>query len=172
MEECLNLLLTRRSVRKFEDREVGDEVIERVLDVARYAPSARNSQPWEFIIVRDKRVIEELGKIHRYAYPLRKAPLALVILCDPRESPTSYIADCANVTTYIMLAAHALGLGTVWIQSLRDVERVNEIVGAPKGKVPVAVLAVGWPAEAPSPPRRKGLSEITHLNKYGDRWKP
>ncbi len=170
MERCLDLLLTRRSVRKFEGREVSDELLRKVLDAARYAPSARNSQPWEFVIVKDRKLIEELGKVHRYASPLLNAPLAVVVLCDPEASPTSYLVDCANATIYLMLAAHALGLGSVWIQSLRDVERVLEIVGAPANRVPVAIVAMGYPAERPTPPRRKELSELVHLNKYGTRW--
>lgn len=172
MERCLDLLLTRRSVRKFEDREVSDEDLRKVLDAARYAPSARNSQPWEFVVVKDRRLIEELGRVHKYASPLLNAPLAVVVLCDPKLSPTSYLVDCANATTYLMLAAHALGLGSVWIQSLRDTERINSLVGAPADKVPVAVLALGYPAEHPSPPKRKDLSELVHLNKYGSRWEP
>ncbi|MCS7102779.1 MAG: nitroreductase family protein [Candidatus Korarchaeum sp.] len=170
MESCLNLLLTRRSVRKFEGREVSDEDIRRMLDAARYAPSARNSQPWEFVVVKDKRLIEELGRVHKYAYPLLDAPLAIVVLCDPKASPTSYLVDCANATLYLMLAAHALGIGSVWIQSLRDTESVNSIIGAPADRVPVAVLALGYPAESPSPPKRKDLRELVHLNKYGSRW--
>ncbi|RDD52846.1 MAG: nitroreductase family protein, partial [Candidatus Korarchaeota archaeon NZ13-K] len=111
MERCLELLLTRRSVRRFDSREVDDETLERILDVARYAPSARNSQPWEFVAVRDRGIREELGRIHRYAHPVLNAPLALVVLCDPRASPDSYLVDCANATLYVMLAAHALGIG-------------------------------------------------------------
>ncbi|MEM3870534.1 MAG: nitroreductase family protein [Candidatus Korarchaeum sp.] len=170
MERCLDLLLTRRSVRKFEGREVSEDVIREVLDVARYAPSARNSQPWEFVVIKDRKLIYELGRVHKYASPLLNAPLAIVVLCDPKASPTSYLVDCANATLYLMLAAHALGLGSVWIQSLRDAERINGLIGAPADMVPVAVLALGYPAESPSPPSRKELSEIVHLNKYGSRW--
>lgn len=170
MERCLDLLLTRRSVRKFESREVSDDTIRRMLDVARYAPSARNSQPWEFVVIKDRKLIDELGRVHKYASPLLNAPLAIVVLCDPRASPTSYLVDCANATLYLMLAAHTLGLGSVWIQSLRDTERINNLIGAPAGKVPVAVLALGYPAESPSPPRRKDLSDLVHLNRYGSRW--
>lgn len=170
MEHCLELLLTRRSVRKFKRDEVSDEILRKVLDVARFAPSARNSQPWEFVVVKDEKLKEELGKVHKYAYPILNAPLAVVVLCDPRASPNSYLVDCANAATYLMLAAHSLGLGSVWIQSLRDVERINEIIGAPEGKVPVAIIALGYPDERPQAPKRKDLWELVHFNKYGKKW--
>ena len=169
MEKCLDLLLTRRSIRKFESKNVGDEIIEKILDVTKYAPSAKNSQPWEFIIVKDPEIKEKLGRIHRYAYPLLKAPVALIVLCNPELTPTSYLVDCANAAMYVMLAAHSLGLGTVWIQSLRNVRDILEIVKAPKGMIPVAILALGWPAERPEPKPRRELTEIVHLDTYGNR---
>lgn len=142
MEECLKLLLSRRSTRVFEDKEVSDELIKRILDVARYAPSAKNSQPWEFVVVKDEEVRRKLASIHRYAYPLQRAPVAIAVLCNPKLSPDSYLVDCANATIYLMLAAHALGLGTVWIQSLRNIKEINEILGAPEDRIPVALIAL------------------------------
>ncbi len=169
MSGCLDLLLTRRSVRKFERREVEEHLLLEILDVARFAPSAKNSQPWEFVLVRDPKTKERLGRIHRYASPLLEAPVALVVLCNSELSPNSYLVDCANATMYVMLAAHSLGLGTVWIQSLRNVDEILEIVGAPKGLVPVAVLAMGWPAERPEPKPRKKLQDLVHLDRYGNK---
>jgi len=168
MEECLKFLLSRRSIRVFEDKEVSDELIKRILDVARYAPSAKNSQPWEFVVVRDEEVRRKLASIHRYAYPLQRAPVAIAVLCNPELSPDSYLVDCANATIYLMLAAHALGLGTVWIQSLRNVKEINEILGS-EGRIPVALIALGWPAEKPEARPRRELKEIVYINRYGER---
>ncbi|MGC9021401.1 MAG: nitroreductase family protein [Candidatus Methanodesulfokora sp.] len=168
MEECLKLLLGRRSIRVFEDKEVSDELIKRILDVARYAPSAKNSQPWEFVVVRDEEVRRKLASIHRYAYPLQRAPVVIAVLCNPELSPDSYLVDCANATIYLMLAAHALGLGTVWIQSLRNVKEINEILGS-EGRIPVALIALGWPAEKPEARPRRELKEIVYINRYGER---
>ncbi|MGC8932916.1 MAG: nitroreductase family protein [Candidatus Methanodesulfokora sp.] len=168
MEECLKFLLGRRSIRVFEDKEVSDELIKRILDVARYAPSAKNSQPWEFVVVRDEEVRRKLASIHRYAYPLQRAPVVIAVLCNPELSPDSYLVDCANATIYLMLAAHALGLGTVWIQSLRNVKEINEILGS-EGRIPVALIALGWPAEKPEARPRRELKEIVYINRYGER---
>ncbi len=165
-DNCIDFLLSRRSIRKFQDRDVPMEIIEKILDVARYAPSAKNRQPWTFIVVRDREIIDRLSRIHRYASPLRNAPTAIVVACNKLESPVSYQVDCANATMYIMLAAHALGLGTVWIQALRNIEEIQEILKLPQHIIPVAILAVGWPAEKPTARPRKPLAELICINTY------
>jgi len=167
-EYCTELLLGRRSIRRFKPEDVSDEILYRVIEIARYAPSARNSQPWEFIVVRDAELKEKLAGIHAGAKPLRQAPLAVVVVCDPRKSPVSYMLDCANAATYFLLAAHALGLGTLWIQALRNTDEIRELLKIPEGRVPVAIIAVGWPDESPEPRPRRELKEITHLNRYGE----
>jgi nitroreductase len=166
-EELLNFLISRRSIRKFKPNPVPDELILKILDVARYAPSARNSQPWVFIVVKDPEIKKKLANIHIWAKPLENAPLGIVIACNTELSPESYQVDCANATMQVMLAAHALGLGTVWLQTLRNINEIQEIVGLPKNYVPVAMLALGYPDERPSPKKRKELKEIVYLNKYG-----
>ncbi len=160
LEPCLELLLTRRSVRKFRDVPVPDDLVRRILDVARYAPSAKNRQPWRFFVVRDRSLIRILSSIHRWAKPLERAPLCLVVVCDRREAPISYQLDGANATIYIMLAAHALGLGSVWIQTLRDIPKIQRILHLEEEEIPVSMIALGWPAESPSPPPRKELKDL------------
>jgi nitroreductase len=166
-EELLNFLISRRSIRKFRPDPVPDELILKVLDVARYAPSARNSQPWVFIVVKDPEIKKKLANVHVWAKPLENAPVGIVVACNTEVSPESYQVDCANATMQIMLAAHALGLGTVWLQTLRNISEIQEIVGLPKNYVPVAMLALGYPDERPSPKKRKELKEIVYLNRYG-----
>ncbi|MCD6114019.1 MAG: nitroreductase family protein [Thermoprotei archaeon] len=167
--DFLKFLLTRRSIRKFKKKPVDLNLVLKILDVARYAPSAKNSQPWEFIVVTDEAVRERLSRIHMWASPIRKAPIAIVVVCDKDASPTSYHVDCANATMYIMLAAHALGLGTVWIQTLRNIDEIKEILKIPEGKIPIAILALGWPDEKPEPKPRKRLEEIVYMNTYGNK---
>ena len=166
LESCIDLLLTRRSIRRFKPDPVPDEVIRKVLDIARYAPSAANRQPWDVVVIKDRPKIEELSKLHRGAAPLANAPVALVITCDKNVSPISYQVDCAAFTTYLLLAAHALGLGTVWIQALRNPEEIKKIIKAPEGKEPVAIVAMGWPAESPTPKPRRGVNEFLHSESF------
>ncbi len=166
---CLEFLLGRRSVRVFEDREVPLELVLKAIDVARYAPSAKNSQPWEFVVVRRRDLLDKLSEIHPGAVPLKNANLAVVVLADRERSPTSYLVDAALAAMYLWLALHCLGLGVVWIQTLRNVEEVRRIIGAPDHLTPVAILAIGWPAEKPRPRPRRSLEEIVHLETYGRR---
>lgn len=168
--ECVDLLLTRRSIRRYRGEGVPLDVILRILDIARYAPSAKNSQPWEFIVVTDREKLDKLSEIHAWAKPVKRAPAAVVVVCDRSKSPTSYLMDCANAAIYMMLAAHAYGVGTVWIQALRDQDAIREILGIPSDRDPVAIIAMGWPAEDPPPRPRKPLEELVHINEYGKRY--
>jgi len=167
-EEFLKFLLARRSIRRFKADPIPIDVVKRVLDIARYAPSAGNRQPWIFVVVTNPEVKKSLAKIHRWAYPLEEAPMGIVIACDKNTSPDSYHVDCANATMYIMLALHALGLGSVWLQTLRNVEEIQKILNLPQNYIPIAMLAVGYPAESPIPRPRKELREIAFLNTYSN----
>ncbi|MEM0361644.1 MAG: nitroreductase family protein [Sulfolobales archaeon] len=170
--ELLNFLTSRRSIRRFKPDPIPDEVLLKILDVARYAPSARNSQPWVFIVVKDVEIKRKLANIHPWAKPLENAPVGVVVACNSELSPESYQVDCANATMQLMLAAHAVGLGSVWLQTLRNIKDVQEIVGLPKNYIPVAMLALGVPDETPTAKKRKELKEIVYLDRYGSEYLP
>ncbi|WP_225876081.1 nitroreductase family protein [Infirmifilum lucidum] len=156
---CVDLLLTRRSIRAFQDREVPDELVVKAVDIARHAPSARNRQPWRVIAVRNRATLRELSQVAPGAKPLESAPLALAVVVKPELSPVSFMLDGAIFTTYLWLALHSLGLGAVWIQTLRQ-PRYAEILGIPPGEVLIAILAAGYPAESPPPRPRKSVEEL------------
>ncbi len=162
-EVCIEVLKSRRSIRKFEDRDVPLDLVMKAIDVARYAPSARNSQPWRFYVIKRRDLIEKLSSIHVGAAPLRNARLAVLVTSVPRESPTSHQVDAALAAMYFWLALNCLGLGAVWIQTLNNVDEVRSIVGVPPEEVPVALFAIGWPAERPSPKPRKSVEEIVRI---------
>lgn len=167
VSDVLNFLLSRRSVRKFKPNPIPDELLIQILDVARYAPSARNSQPWIFVVVKDSEVKKKLANVHVWAKPLENAPVGIVVACNNEVSPESYQVDCANATMQLMLAAHAVGLGSVWLQTLRNISDVQEIVGLPKNYIPIAMLALGFPDEVPTAKKRKDLKDIVYLNRFG-----
>lgn len=166
-ETLLEFLKTRRSIRRFKPDPVPKELLLKILNTARYAPSAGNRQPWIFVVIEDPSIKSKLASIHPWARPLENAPLGLVIACDSETSRESHQVDCASVTMQIMLATHALGLGSVWLQTLRNVEDIQKILELPKNYIPVAMLAIGFPDEVPTLRPRKELSEIMYLNKYG-----
>lgn len=165
-EDLMEFLRSRRSIRFFRPEPVPDEVLRGLIEVARFAPSAHNSQPWRFVVVRDRGKLEALARLHGGASLIRGVKQVVAVFADRRESPTSYLVDAANAAIYFQLAAHAAGLGTVWVQALRHTERIREILVAPEHAVPVAIIAVGYPAESPSPRPRKPVEDIVCLNEY------
>jgi nitroreductase len=169
LDDYLEFLKSRRSIRRFRRDPPPLEMILKAIDVARYAPSAKNSQPWRFIVVNDPLLKDRLAEIHPWARPLKEAPVSVVVACHVDESPTSYMLDCANATIYLLLALHALGLGAVWIQALRNVEELRVLLNIPNNAIPVAVIAIGYPDEKPEPRPRRPMSEVVFLNKYGHR---
>ncbi len=165
--ECIEALLTRRSIREYLDKPVPRKALLKAIDIARYAPSAKNTQPWRFIIVDDPKILVKLSKIHGGAKPLEKARTAIVVASNREESPTSYLVDGSLATMYLWLALHCLGYGAVWIQTLRNTREIQEILELPVNLVPVAILTIGYPNEKPEPKPRKKLEDITYINKYG-----
>jgi len=168
-QEYIEFLKSRRSIRLFKDEEIDLDTILKILDVARWAPSAKNAQPWEFIVIRNKDTLRKLGELSFATRPILNAPAAIAVITDPDVAPITYHVDGACVTMYILLTLHALGLGGVWINALRYQDEIRKILKIPESKVPIAIVALGKPAEKPKPKPRKELREITYLEYYGNR---
>ena len=158
--QCEEFLLSRRSIRKFKPDPVPDELLRRALDMARFAPSAHNRQPWKFYVVRDKEKISMLAQIHRWSKPIAGAPLAIVVFSDYSVSPRSHVVDGSIAATYLWLALHCVGLATVWIYTLEQVEEIRRVLGVPDNLYPIAIFPVGFPDESPPARPRKNLEEI------------
>jgi len=162
----IEFLLSRRSIRKFKDKEVSKDILLKILDIARYAPSARNAQPWEYIVITDKSIIRELSKTRGLASkPLENAAAAIAVVTDPSISPNTHMIDGACTTMYILLAAHALGLGAVWINAL-DHPVMKKILRIPESKFLLCIIALGYPDEKPKAKPRKPLNELVHYETY------
>jgi nitroreductase len=165
----------RRSIRAFQEKEIPEEFIEKILDAARWAPSAGNIQPWEFIIVKDKELKMKLAEAAYGQYFIAEAPIVIVVCTNIRKSSSRYgirgetlysIQDAAAATQNILLSVHALGLGACWIGAFSE-EKVISILNIPKHVRPVAIIPIGYPAEKPTPPHKRKLDEITFFEKYG-----
>lgn len=182
--ELKEALLTRRSIRRFTDEAVSDDAIREMLEVARFAPSWANVQPWEFIVLRDRELIEKITETYSPNNPARKCSLAcsaLIVVCA-RVHLSGY-KEGAPVTRYdswhmfdlgmavqnLCLRAHDLGLGTVVVGFMNH-DECRRILDVPAGYEVVVAIPVGKPAVAAKEgPPRKPLSEIVHLNKFGAR---
>lgn len=157
--EAIEALMTRRSIRKYTAESVPESLIKTILEAAMMAPSAGNQQPWQFILVRKKPTLQAIADSHPHAAMLREAPLAIVVCGDLRleKHPGYWIQDCSAATENLLLAAHALGLGAVWLGVYPRQERVDAIRNLfhlPEFIMPLAVVAVGYPAENKSIPQR------------------
>jgi nitroreductase len=168
--DVLEAIKTRRSIRKFKKAPVPEELVEKVLEAGRWAPSSKNRQPWKFIVLRSNEVRKRLSEFLPYGWFLADAPLGIAVIVDPKESSRP-VEDGAIASENMLLAAHGLGLGACWIGSygipLED--KAREVLGVPEGQRLLSVIALGYPDEKPAPTSRKSLNEIVFKDKYGER---
>jgi len=164
----------RRSIRAFKDANIPNSIIEKLIDAARWAPSAGNIQPWEFIIVRKTETKRKLAAAALSQTFIEEAPVVIVVCADYQRSARQYgsrgealycIQDTAAAIQNIHLAATAMGLGTCWIGAFQE-ESVKELLKIPDGIRPIAIIPLGYPAESPSPRPRRPLREIVHYEVF------
>ncbi len=164
----------RRSVRAFRDMDVKVGQIEKLVDVARFAPSAGNVQPWEFVVVRDRKLKDLLADAALGQNSIREAPVVIAVCADEDRSARRYgvrgrtlycLQDTAAAIQNIHVVACSLGLGTCWIGAF-DEEEVRKILKIPEGVRPVALIPVGYPKETPSERHLRPLTEIVHSETF------
>lgn len=157
MNEVINNILARRSIRKYKDVPVPREMLETLLQAAMAAPTAMNAQPWEFVVITDPKTLEELRGNLMFAK--MKAPAAICVLGSERlmlgkAGIKFWIQDCSAATENILLAATSIGLGSVWvgIHPVMLFERtVKQILNLPAGVTPLNLIYIGYPDETKEP---------------------
>ena len=157
--ELYNGLLTRRSVRKYSGRHVDNEMITKVLKAAMYAPSANNTQPWHFLVSRNKEIFKRFSVVHPSSGMLLEADCGILVLRDRnRQYAEGYgTTDCSAATQNLLLAAHSLGLGACWIGTYPRENRIaflKEAFHLPDHLEPFAMVSIGWPVSEPVQPER------------------
>jgi nitroreductase len=166
----LETIRKRRSIRKYQDRQVSDGVIETLLRAAMQAPSARNLQPWEFVVVKDRDILARVPEYHPYSSMVPGAGAA-VLVCGNTElqADPGYIAqDCSAAVQNLLLESVNQGLGAVWLGVFPRKERIEgmmELFGLPPHVIPVALVSLGYPAEDPGFQDRFDEGKI-----HRDRW--
>ena len=172
--DLLEAIKGRRSIREFKPDPVKDEDLKRILEAGRWAPSAGNCQPSEFVVVKDPTVKRRLATAALEETFIAEAPVVIVVCANVPRTSWRYgrrgeelycIQDTAAATQNMLLAAYSLGYGTCWVGAFDD-DAVAEVIRVPPGVRPVAIIPLGRPAERPSPPSRRPLSEIVHENKF------
>lgn len=161
-QAVLDAISARTSIRAYQDRPVGADTVELLLRAAMSAPSARNRQPWAFIVVDAKDLLRQLADSLPYAQSAAAAPMAVVVCGVLTESQGAtnagwWVQDAAAASENLLLAAHAVGLGAVWtgVYSYEDrVRAVRNVLGLPRHVVPLNVIPIGYPAENPAPKQK------------------
>lgn len=157
--ELFEALFTRRSIRRYSDRKIDQEIVDKIIHAGMYAPSAVNKQPWHFIVFKDSRSCEAITEVHPSSQMLKGAQTCILICFDESlQHDEGYgVIDCSAATQNMLLAAHAQGLGACWVGIYpreNRIEALKEIFGLPTGVIPFTVIALGYPDEQKEKPER------------------
>ena len=178
MTDLMEVIKERRSIRKYEEKDIPEELVNRVLDAVRWTPSWINTQCWEVVVVKDKEIKERLQKTISKGNPAAKAIVEAPVIfavCGRLEKSGYYkdkvstkfgdwyMFDIGLATQNLCLMAHNLGLGTV-IVGLFDHDRAKETLNVPTGYELVVLIPMGYPAKTPAAPKRRELADFTHYN--------
>jgi nitroreductase len=179
MEQFMDVIKGRRSVRKYQEKDVPEEILQELLEAVRWSPSWANTQCWEVVVVKDRSVKEKLQEVfpvNPAVKAIGQAPVVLAI-CGKLGSSGIYkgqvttkfgdwfMFDLGIATQSLCLAAHERGLGTV-IAGYFDHDKAKKVLEVPEGYELVALIPLGYPAHEPSAPKRREISEFTHYEKF------
>lgn len=171
--DCIEAIMTRRSIRKYQEAEVRQEDLITILEAGRWAPSAGNYQPCYFVVVDDANKRKELQEAAYGQEILNTAPLVIVVCADPQRT-SEYgergmklwcLLDCANAAQNMLLAAHALGYGSCWMGGFSE-SGVKKVLGLPEDFRVMALIPIGKAAEEPDPRPRRPLDEMVRRNQW------
>jgi len=172
MPDILDFIKTRRSIRKYKSREVPEEHLKKILEAARWSPSAANRQPCRFIVVRDKEIKKKIGDHAKFYFLINRyvseAPL-IIAVCAKDKNKWAPL-DCAMASQNIMLEAHSLGLGSCFIGAF-DEERIKKVLNLQDKMKIIALITLGYPdGKAETPPRLE-IDEIVSYDSYNSKKK-
>jgi nitroreductase len=168
--ETMDAILTRRSIRKYLTDPVNRDIVENVIKAGMSAPSAGNEQPWHFVIIDRRDLLEKISDFHPYAKMLKDTPAA-VLVCGDQNVPKFkdfWVQDCSAASQNMLLAARDLGLGAVWIgvyPAEKMVREVRSLLNIPEHVAPFSIIAMGYPAEEKSGRTMYDTSRI-HSNSW------
>lgn len=173
--EVLKTIRNRCAVRQFKHDIIPDDILHRILEAARWAPSPFNTQPWEFIIIKDKEKLKAISKYSRYSGYLEAAPMAVAVVVTPVSDKFSWIEStgetrfaAAMAVQNMMLAAWELGIGTCWVSIKND--KVGELLSVPGTHFVLTVIPLGYPEKKPPEHEesfRRRLEDAVFYEEYG-----
>lgn len=153
--DTIQTIRSRVSVRQYSDREIPQEVLQAILEAGMSGPSCVNARDWSFVVVREPEMLNKMADANgRPAEPLRGAKLGILICGDLdrafKGAPDYWVVDGAIAAQNMILAAHAMGIGSVWLGTWPQMNRVKaqaELLGLPEGQIPHSIIAFGYPRE-------------------------
>jgi nitroreductase len=168
--EILETINTRRSIRRYADRRVEDTLVKKILAAGMMGPSAGNEQPWHFVVIRNAAKRQAISAQHPNAEMIAESPVAILVCADPEleRHPGFMPLDCAAATENILLAAHGLGLASVWVGVYPRPDRMDimrRILSIPESVLPFSLLPLGYAAESKENENRFSLARV-----HTDRW--
>jgi nitroreductase len=155
----------RRSLRVYQDRAIAKKDLEEIIDAARLAPTARNEQPWEFVVVTEKEKIKKLANITDHGKFMAAAYGCIAVFC---QNTKYYLEDGSAATENILLAATALGIGSCWIAGDKKeyAAQISHALGVPENYKLISLIALGYPKEEAQTPQKRALKEVLHWEKF------
>ena len=165
--DSLEILKTRRSIREYADKEIARDVLEEMVDAGRFAPTARNVQPWEFIVITQAPTLKKLAELAENGRFLDRAKACIAVFCADTKY---YLEDGCAATCNIMLAAAALGIGSCWVAGDKKpyCADVAKLLNASVAYKLVSLIALGYPKSKDNfnIAQKKGLKELIHWEKF------
>ena len=161
----LNPIISRRSIRRYEKKEIPEEVLNKILEAGRNAPSAANMQPLHFIILTDKELKKKLSTI--FSRFLKDAPVVIVGCADIKARITGKwaVVDATIAMQNMVIASWTLGVGSCWIGAFNE-KKVKENLKIPEKWKVVALITMGYPAEQPKPRKKKSFKKMFSFNRF------
>jgi nitroreductase len=171
--DVFDCIKTRKSIRKYLDKDIPDETIRKLIDCARHAPSSHNCQSWEFVIIKDKKTKEKLSTVHKWSGFVKNAPIVIVVCYDKKKlkfAPSDML-NPAIAAENLLLAAQAIGLGACWVyvKSFDEPEieqDVKKILNIPEDISVLCMVPIGYPDEKPEPKKLRSIEEMIHFEKW------
>jgi len=169
----MEFILSRRSIRAYTPEPVSDETVKEILTAAMAAPSAGNQQPWHFVVINDRQLLDDVPKFHPHSKMITQASVAVAVCGDLNIETHKgmWILDCSAATQNLLLAAHAMGLGAVWLGIYpREgrMEGLRKLLHLPEHIIPLSLVPIGFPAERKPPSERFQKSRI-HYNGWEEK---
>ena len=161
----VDVVLSRRSIRRYEQKEIPKDALDKILDAGRQAPSAANRQPWHFIVVTDPEIKKELSKglFNRF---IKDTPVTLIGCAHKDLIAGKWSIISTTIALHNMVvAAWAMGIGSCWVGDFNE-EKIKKLLNIPESWNIVALISLGYPAEKPQPRKKKSIEEIVSFNKF------